>query len=120
MAKKNKYNLMKDSIVTDSYGNCYPDIATFPINKFVANTKPIEYKLNYKDTQRFFDTTYEFYSSFDFYDDIILWLNNIEYISDSDTNFEKIIKMYGKNDIDEWYIASIRGETVEVEKRVLV
>ena len=120
MAIRNKYQLMAESIVVDSEGNAYPDLATFPLNSFVANTISSEYKLTYNDTQRFFDLIYGFYSSFDFYDDIILWLNDIYYISDSENNFGRTIKIYGKGDVDNWYIASVRGETVTVEKRVVV
>ena len=117
---KNKYQMMKESIVTDNNGNPYPDLATFPLDSFISTSKPIDVKLTYKDTQRFFDLTYDFYDSFDFYDDITLWLNDITYISDSDANYQKIIKIYSKIDIDNWYLASVRGETIEGDKRIIL
>lgn len=117
---KSKYQMMKESIVTDENGNPYPDIATFPLQSFIATSKPLEVKLSYVDTQRFFDLTYRFYESFDFYDDITLWLNDIDYISDSEENFEKIIKIYSKIDIDNWYLASVKGEVVDKDKRIII
>lgn len=110
--------MMKESVVTDDDGNPYPDIATFPLQDFVVTSKPLETKLSYQDTQRFFDFTYNFYGSFDFYDDITLWLNNIDYISDYHNTFQKNIKIYSKIDIDNWYLSSIRGEVVDKNKRI--
>ena len=38
--KKTKYQLMDNSSVTDSNGDYYPDLATFPIDKLRTNYKP--------------------------------------------------------------------------------
>lgn len=107
---KTKYDVMLLSEVTDSNGNNYADLATFPIEDFTPTTKPIEYKLTYNDTERFFDIIYTFYNEFEFYDDIILWLNDIIHISDSDENFQKIIRMYSKSDVDRWYRDKLRAD----------
>ena len=107
MIKKSKYNLMKNSIVTDDNGNFYPDLATFPINDIIITKKPIEHSLTYNDCLRFFDLSQSYYGQFDFYEDIVLWLNDIEYISDEENNFEVILKLYTKQDIDAWYIKNL-------------
>ena len=98
---------MTDSIVKDENGNSYPDLATFDINRFIVNSRPIERKLSYNDCLRYFDVSNAFYGEYDFYDDISLWLNDILYITDTDTNFEKITKFYTKQDIDAWFIKEL-------------
>lgn len=102
-----KYQLMDSSIVTDEHGNNYPDLATFPLNEMRITQKPSDYKLTQNDLCKFFNLTYEYYGNFNFYDNIILWLNDINDIA-SDENFEKNIKLYGKNDIDSWYKENIK------------
>ena len=106
---RNKYQLMASSVVTDSEGNTYPDIATFPIEDFSPTVKPANYSLTWQNTKRFFDLIYEWYGAFPFYDDIILWLNDIQYISDSDANFQKVLNMYSKQDLDDWYVKNVRS-----------
>ena len=108
MAYKNKYQLMDYSEVTDENGNNYPDLATFPLNQLRIKERPTDYKLTQNDIYRFFDLCYEYYNSFDFYDYLTLWLNDITDISD-ENNFEKSIKFYGKNDIDKWYIENLKS-----------
>jgi hypothetical protein len=100
---------MNASEVTDKNGDFYPDITTFPINEIRLTQKPRDYKLEYNDLFRFFNLAYEFYGSFDFYDNLTLWLNNINDISNED-NFEKIIKLYPKTDIDKWFVDNIKSE----------
>jgi hypothetical protein len=109
MAYKNKYQLMNASVVTDENGDYYPDLATFPLNQLRITERPTDYKLNQNDIYRFFDLCYEYYNSFDLYDYLTLWLNDITDISNED-NFEKSIKFYGKNDIDKWYIENIKTD----------
>ena len=106
---KNKYQLMNESVVTDNDGNAYQDLATFPLNQLRLTEKPSDYKLNQNDLYRFFDLCYNYYDSYDLYDYLTLWLNDITDIAD-ENNFEKSIKFYGKNDIDKWYIENIKSE----------
>ena len=106
--------------VFDNEGNAYPDLATFQLDSFVSNTKPVDYQLTQLDCERFFDLIYKFYGSFEYYDDIILWLNDINYISDEKQNFERKIKLYSKQDIDGWYIAGVKGEVVKLEDRIKI
>ena len=105
---KSKYQLMVESSVTDDDGNGYPDLATFPIEDIDITVKPTPYQLTQLDTERFFNLTDKWYGSYDFYDDIILWLNNIRHISDSEENFEKVIDMFSISDIDNWYIKNVK------------
>jgi len=117
---KTKYMLMSESNITDNFGNKYPDLATFKINDFVPKSRGIDYQLTEYDCLQFFNLIYEFYSGFNFYDDITLWLNEIEWISDTrhvddrdntlldrGGNFERYIKFYNKQDIDAWSLNSI-------------
>lgn len=104
MLEKSKYLLMQESEVTDELGNKYPDLATFVINKFTPTVKGIDYPLTYPNCLRFFDLTYDAYQDFNFYDDITLWLNDVEYISDTDTNFDRYIKFYAKTDLNKWLL----------------
>lgn len=107
MAIKSKYLLMKDSSQSDEFGNKYPDLTTFPINEFTPQTKAIDYELSSNDCYRFFDLINSYYGSFDFYDDITLWLNDIEYISKEEDNFEKYIRLFQKKDLDRWFLSNV-------------
>ena len=109
---KNKYQMMRNSIVMDSEGNNYPDLTTFPLETLVINNKPLEYSLTEVDTLRFFDLIYKYYDSFNFYDDIILWLSDIEDIT-LEYNFQKKIKLLSKKDLDSWYLSSLIGEEIK-------
>jgi len=106
---KNKYQLMEASCVTDDNGDFYPDLATFPLKQLRITERPTDYKLTQNNLYRFFDLCYEYYNDFDFYDYLTLWLNDITDISDED-NFEKNIKFYGKNDIDDWYVENLKSD----------
>ena len=102
MATKSKYNLMAASTVTDTYGNYYPDIATFNINSFMPSNKPLKYQLNSTDVYRFDTLINSYYANFDLYDDLTLWLNDIPYLTSG--YIEKNIYFYNKSDLDNWYI----------------
>jgi hypothetical protein len=105
MANKNKYQLMQTSETeSDSNGNFYPDLTTFPINDFRPLTKSSEIELVQRYVQRYDIIAFNFFGSFTFYDDISLWLNDIQYISDEATNIGIKIKIYPKSDIDSWYL----------------
>jgi hypothetical protein len=106
---KSKYQLMIDGSVADENGNYYPDLTTFPINSFDNKIRPIIHELNENEVYRFFDVAYNYYRNFDFYDDFILWINDIEYISDVTENYAKKILIYDPTDINTWYFENIRG-----------
>jgi len=106
MGTKTKYNLMLPSTeVADENGNFYPDVATFNINYFIPQNKPLDYQLKFNDLYRFDLFINSFYANFDFYDDIILWLNNIPYLTAS--GLEQNIKLYVKGDLDSYYSANV-------------
>ena len=107
MGTKNKYQLMNASEVTDSNGDYYPDLASFPLNQLRIKDKPADYKLRSVDLYRFFDLTQGWYGDFDLYDYLTLWLNDINEISNED-NFGKTIKLYSKSDIDNWYLDNVK------------
>jgi len=109
---KNKYQLMRNSEFTDSDGNNYPDLSTFPLETLVINTKPLNYSLTENDCLRFFDLIYKYYGNFDFYDDMILWLSDVEDIT-LESNFERKINLISKKDLDSWYLSSLIGEEVK-------
>ena len=105
---KNKYSLMYPSPTqVDSVGNPYPDLASFPINTFNPSAKPIEYQLTEKDVYRFDLLTYQVYQNYGFYDDFTAWISNIPFIS-TDDNFEKVVLLFNKSDIDTWYLQNIK------------
>lgn len=106
---KSKYLLMANGSVTDDAGNYFPDLTTFPINDFTATLKPIIHEIDQNEVLRFFDVTYFYYKEYDFLDDFILWINDIEYISDVDENYGKKILIYDPLDINNWYFKNIRG-----------
>ena len=101
---KSKYDLMGISEITDYNGDNYPDLATFELDNLIYYTKPSSYILTYNDTQRFFDCIYNLYGDFDFYDDILLWVNDILNIVDDEKYFNATIKLPSKVDIDSWYL----------------
>lgn len=102
---KNKYNLIKDSIVSDGNGNFYPDLATFPINDLIPTTRYIPIDIYEQNIYTFYNFIYDIFSTFSLYDDILLWLNDIPYL---DATYENtILKVYTKKDIDAWYVDKI-------------
>lgn len=106
---KSKYQLISPSTVAfDSNGNPYPDLATFPIESFSPTTKPNYYTLGEVDIYRFDILTDNTYSDFDFYDDFMLWVNNIPFIED-DTNIGNSLALYTKSDIDNWFALNVKS-----------
>ena len=52
---------------------------------------------------------YDFYGTFNLYDYLTLWLNDINDISNEE-NFNRKIILYGKSDLDKWYVDNMRDE----------
>lgn len=98
---KSKYDLMKESIVKDDQGKSYPDLATFSINDFTPATRFLQTPLHEQDIYTFYNLIYKIFGSFNLYDDIILWLNDIPYLDNTQENV--VLKLYDKADIDNWY-----------------
>ena len=105
---KSKYDVMSPSdTVTDNNGSFYPDISTFPINKFSPSVKYLNYSLTYGDIYRFDQLINGLFGSFDFYDDFSLWISDVAFLS-LDSNFEAPMKFYTKSDIDNWYSKNLK------------
>lgn len=98
---------MRPSIVTDSQGNSYPDLATFPIENFSPSVKYRSHALTDSDIYRFDLLTDSAYNDYNLYDDFTLWISDIPFLSD-DNNFEAVIKLYNKSDIDTWYLENLK------------
>lgn len=106
---KTKYQLMSASTTAfDANGNPYPDLATFPIETFSPTTKPNYYTLGEGDIYRFDILTDSVYQDFDFYDDFMLWVNNLPFIED-DANIGSNIALYVKSDIDSWFVQNVKS-----------
>jgi len=73
---KSRYITMKESSETNSKGEKYPDVLTFPIEKFKFNDPLKEVMITQTYKERFYLLCHEAYGSSQ-YDDIVLWLNGI-------------------------------------------
>lgn len=104
----NRYLFMKNSTITDESGNFYPDLCTFAIENFEYENKPSTEILKQNFVYRFDILTYELYQSFDLYDELLIWLNNIIELN-SDSVGKKIIAP-DKRDMDSFYLKNIVGK----------
>ncbi len=73
---KSRYDLMQLSSQRSDKDTYFPDIMTFPIQKFKFTDIPSEYYLTEKDIERP-DLLMNKYYGVPEYDDIIFWLNGI-------------------------------------------
>lgn len=101
MAINNRYKTMLESTETDSNGNAYPDILSFPISHFKAIETPTTYIFKKMDMDRFDITVYKFYGS-SYYQDFIVWYNGYSSIHDIEVGSE--ILLPDKTEIDKFYI----------------
>jgi len=98
MTSKSKYLTMQSSkVYKDIEGNYYPDIFTFGINNINIVNKPTKYYLSDQDISRFDILMYNYYGSSE-YDQLVLWINNIEHIADK--NPGDTIYLPDKEDLD--------------------
>jgi len=96
-----KYVTLKEStIYNDTNGNVYPDIFSFPIDKFIYTETAEKYALTSRDIYRFDLLVYNYYSDSN-YDDVILWLNNINHIEDVTPG--TIINLPSRKDVINFY-----------------
>ena len=107
---KNRYQLMANAVSdTDEFGTTYPDLFTLDLSQFIYTKKPVNYKLTDMDTRRFDLLMLKIYGLVDFYDTVVLWLNNITFI-DSDTYTGTEIILPVKQDIETFYVNNISGD----------
>lgn len=98
---RTRYLTMTESSVTNSQGVAYPDILSFPIDKFKYTEEPYEYVLTQSDIDRFDYLMYRFYNTA-YYDDMVLWLNNIASLHDLEPG--DTINLPSKTDLENFFI----------------
>ena len=97
----NKYLTMeKSKIYKDEFGNYYPDIFSFKIDKFNFTKASQKYVLTSQDIRRFDILIQNYYGNSDF-EDLVLWLNKIKLISDK--NPGDIIYFPATSDLESYY-----------------
>lgn len=100
---RSKYKITTPSTVEFNVnGIAYPDLFSFPVEEFVYIEKPLDYILTEKDVRRFDQLMLSYYASADFYDDIVLWLNDILYLDDD--LIGTTIRLPSKRDLDNFYL----------------
>ena len=102
MADRTIWQTMKDNeSTTDGNGVYWPDVITFPINKFIWTSTPEVITLTQNYIDRFDIFMYEYYNVAE-YDDLILFLNNIKYKGDLVAG-DKLL-MPKKEDIEDFFL----------------
>lgn len=101
---RSKYLIIEDSDISDAYGNLYPDVMTFPINKFVYSEIPVKVAITSVDIARFDLFCYRYYGTCD-YTDLLLWLNNKSTVHELETGEE--LTLPTANDINKFYITNL-------------
>jgi len=97
MTKTKYLDIKQSNVYKDSSGVYYPDIFTFPIQNFEASEKPQSYYLTDNDISRF-DVLMSTYYGASYYDNFVLWINNIGHIADVAVGTK--ILLPSKNDIN--------------------
>lgn len=97
---RNRYKLMKESEVKNSKEKAFPDVMTFPLNKFRTNSRPKEHILSKSDIERFDLLIYRYYRLPD-YDDFVLWYNGVGDVRSLEPG--DVLKMPSKRDIERFY-----------------
>ena len=78
-----RYNLMSLSSTLAPDGTYFPDPLTLNLSNFVFSNAPQQYYMTQGDINRIDLLMYNVYG-FPQYDDVILWLNNIDYLNDTE------------------------------------
>lgn len=85
----------------DEFGNSYPDIMTFPIDKFETTTSPFEFVVNEIDVIKPMITMQQLINQ-PYHDDLFLWLNDIEFKHDMEAGDKYILPRL--RDISTFYV----------------
>lgn len=94
--------MKKSTTVRDEItGEHYYDPLTFPIESFSFNYPSVKYPLTSKDINRIDIAMSEYYGTPNF-DDIVLWLSDIEFIYDAEVGTE--IELPKRQDIEKFYV----------------
>ena len=102
---RTRYDTIKPSSQINLKGNQYPDLMSFPIDKFKFTEISKEYILTEPDIDRFYLVCYREYGV-SYFDDIILWLNNIDTIHDVTPGTS--IQLPAKKDLDRFIIRNLK------------
>lgn len=103
--KRTRYMTIKESNQINKNGNKYPDIMSFPIESFKFTDTEKEYILSETDIDRFYMVCYKYYG-IPYYDDIVLWLNNIDSIHNVSPG--RKILLPSKRDLDRFVIKNLK------------
>ena len=87
--------------MNNSESSEFPDVMTFPVNNFVYTEIPTKVVVTENNIIRFDLFVYNFYGV-SYYDDLILWLNNIEFKDDLIIGQELLLPI--KRDLDRFFI----------------
>lgn len=106
---RNIYQLMVPATTdTDDYGESYADIFTLDLSQFIFTKRPISYALTLTDIERWDLLMLRIYGVVDYYDKIVLWINNIGFLDSTYEGTEIILP--SKKDIENFYFHQIKGE----------
>lgn len=105
MVSRHRYLLMKPSSQANTQGFAYPDVFSFPIEKFTYTEPPEEYALTQPDIDRIDLLMYRKYGTAQ-YDDVVLWLNSIASIHDLEPG--NVLKLPLKDDLEQFFIRNIQ------------
>ena len=100
-----KYDLMNFSEEVDELGNQYPDIMTYPLNRFRPIYSQYERLMPKTDIDRFDLFTYYFYNTANL-DDFLLWYNDnptINLVEIGDT-----LNVPDRRDVEKFYLDNIK------------
>lgn len=102
---RTRYLVTKESETQkDSSGNKYPDILTYPLDKFIFNYAPTPYILTDNDIERFDILIYKIYGD-SYYDDLVLYVNKIQFKHDLQSGQE--ILLPDIKDIESFYLSNL-------------
>jgi hypothetical protein len=100
---RSMYDLMEESETRDSVSQeLYPDIFSAPLHKFKFESAPQQHSLTQGDLQRIDILMNKTYGNPEL-DDIVLSINGIGFINDTDTNLGKEILLPRKENLEKFY-----------------
>lgn len=102
---RSKYKTIKPSTQINSKGNPYPDMMSFPIEKFSFTGTSKEYFLTQTDIDRIDLLMFREYGS-TYYDDLVLWLNDIDSLKNVSPGLK--ITLPSKRDLDRFIVKFMR------------
>lgn len=102
---RTRYMTLSESDQINKSGNKYPDLMSFPIDRFQYTDTEKEYILSETDLDRFYMVCYRYYGV-PYYDDIVLWLNNIDSIHDVEPG--RTVRLPSRRDLDRFMVKNLK------------